>query len=191
MRSRLGASLLLSAVVVPVPLAAQKPPKVAETAVVATPAKVAQVVAPAVLKPGWSYTASMEGQGEAMKLKPLSFQYEVKSPRDVATGQASGKRQYQPLIIVKEIDKSSPMLKQSLSTGEVIPSMTFVATGPNGVHHEVKLTYVRVASVQRVKRTSPSGDPHEYEEVSFTYEKIVFDNKVAKTMASEDWVRQN
>ena len=35
------------------------------------------------------------------------FDYDVKSPRDVATGQSSGKRQYQPLIITKEFSVSS------------------------------------------------------------------------------------
>jgi hypothetical protein len=34
----------------------------------------------------------------------------IKSPRDVATGQASGKRQHEPITIQKELDKSSPKL---------------------------------------------------------------------------------
>ncbi|MEN9909308.1 MAG: hypothetical protein RLZZ540_2457 [Bacteroidota bacterium] len=37
----------------------------------------------------------------------LAFEYDVKSPRDVATGQSSGKRQYQPLLIRKEFSVSS------------------------------------------------------------------------------------
>jgi hypothetical protein len=38
--------------------------------------------------------------------------YEVKSPRDVATGQASGKRQYAPIKIVKEWGAASPELSK-------------------------------------------------------------------------------
>jgi hypothetical protein len=34
----------------------------------------------------------------------------IKSPRDAATGQASGKRQHEPITIKKELDKSSPKL---------------------------------------------------------------------------------
>jgi hypothetical protein len=41
----------------------------------------------------------------------LSFTYEVKSPRDVATGQASGKRTHKPLTITKEWGPSTPQLR--------------------------------------------------------------------------------
>ena len=37
--------------------------------------------------------------------------YTVKSPRDVATGQSSGRRMHKPFIIIKELDKSTPMFK--------------------------------------------------------------------------------
>ena len=37
--------------------------------------------------------------------------YTVKSPRDVATGQSSGKRMHKPFVITKELDKSTPMFK--------------------------------------------------------------------------------
>lgn len=36
--------------------------------------------------------------------------YEVKSPRDLATGQASGKRQHQPVTFVKEWGAATPRL---------------------------------------------------------------------------------
>jgi len=32
----------------------------------------------------------------------------IKNQRDMATGQASGKRQHQPLTVSKEVDKASP-----------------------------------------------------------------------------------
>ncbi len=40
----------------------------------------------------------------------LAFEYNVKAPRDVATGQASGKRQHKPITISKEWDANTPML---------------------------------------------------------------------------------
>lgn len=47
--------------------------------------------------------------------KPLDAEsaatYEIKSPRDVATGQSSGKRQHKPISITKEWSTSSPVLK--------------------------------------------------------------------------------
>lgn len=38
----------------------------------------------------------------------ISFTYDIKSPRDVATGQASGKRMHKPILITKEFDKTKP-----------------------------------------------------------------------------------
>lgn len=38
----------------------------------------------------------------------LSFTYDVKSPRDVATGQASGKRMHKPIMITKEFNRTKP-----------------------------------------------------------------------------------
>ena len=47
--------------------------------------------------------------------KPLDAQaaanHEIKSPRDLATGQASGKRMHKPITITKEWSASSPLLK--------------------------------------------------------------------------------
>ena len=53
----------------------------------------------------------------------IAFEYDVKSPRDAASGQSSGKRQHKPFTITKELDKSSPMMLRESptkqSTGKV------------------------------------------------------------------------
>jgi hypothetical protein len=41
---------------------------------------------------------------------------EVKSPRDAASGQATGKRMHKPMTVSKEYDKSSPKLAESVSS---------------------------------------------------------------------------
>ena len=50
--------------------------------------------------------------------KPLDAKaaasHEIKSPRDLATGQASGKRMHKPVTITKEWSASSPLLKVSV-----------------------------------------------------------------------------
>jgi len=40
----------------------------------------------------------------------ISFEQEVVSPRDAASGLPTGKRQHKPFVITKELDKSSPTL---------------------------------------------------------------------------------
>ncbi|GAC1456109.1 MAG: hypothetical protein PVSMB1_05710 [Gemmatimonadaceae bacterium] len=50
----------------------------------------------------------------------IGFSYDVKSPRDLASGQASGKRQHGALSFVKEWGPSSPQLFQAATTSEVL-----------------------------------------------------------------------
>jgi hypothetical protein len=47
---------------------------------------------------------------------------EVKSPRDLATGQSSGKRMHKPMTVSKEYDKSSPKLAESVSNSSTTSS---------------------------------------------------------------------
>lgn len=53
----------------------------------------------------------------------ISFMQEVTSPRDAASGQATGKRMHKPFVITKELDKSSSMMVRESptrqSTGKV------------------------------------------------------------------------
>ena len=55
--------------------------------------------------------------------------YTVKSPRDVATGQSSGKRMHKPFVITKELDKSTPMFKTG--GGKVVGSALSWDLGKN------------------------------------------------------------
>lgn len=62
----------------------------------------------AAVKAGYNVKANVKCRVIASETGcSIVFDNDVKSPRDVATGQASGKRQYQPLIIRKEFSVSS------------------------------------------------------------------------------------
>src|SRR5690349_9689461 len=62
----------------------------------------------------------------------LTFSYGVESPRDISSGQASGKRQHQPVTITKEWGASSPQLFQALWTNEVLDSVVIEFVAPDG-----------------------------------------------------------
>jgi hypothetical protein len=62
---------------------------------------------------------------------------EVKSPRDAASGQATGKRQHQPVAVSKEYDKSSPVLAKSVSSSAA-PSSE-ITIDEQGVHKKVSV----------------------------------------------------
>jgi type VI secretion system secreted protein Hcp len=138
------------------------------------------------------------------KITGLAFEYEVKSPRDLATGQASGKRQHSPITMVSEWGPSTPQLFQACVTNEVLKSvlMEFISTDPSGaeiVSHTIKLTNATVSDLRfyhsekmaegaAAGKHSPTGDAHnELHSTSFTFQKIEIESKTGKTMASDDW----
>jgi type VI secretion system secreted protein Hcp len=57
----------------------------------------------------------------------LRFSYAAMSPRDAASGQASGKRQHSPIVVTKMVGAASPQIFQALTTNEVLKSVVFPA----------------------------------------------------------------
>ena len=130
------------------------------------------------------------------KIPGISFHYEVKSPRDTASGMASGKRTHQPVRFIKEWGPASPQLFQALCTNEVLQSVLFefVKTDKNGeeyVYHTIKLVNASVTNhrmfLDSESKADQSHDVHELEEISFTFQRIEMENKDGKTMAVDDW----
>ena len=126
----------------------------------------------------------------------IKFLSETSSPRDAATGQASGKRIHKPIMITKEWDAASPQLFQALVDNETLNSVLFefVKTNPNGteeVYHTVTLTNAAVSDIKSyLDLTDTSGDPydaHELEDVSFVFQKIEIENLEGKTAAVDTW----
>jgi type VI secretion system secreted protein Hcp len=99
-----------------------------------------------------------------------AFSYGAQAPRDVATGQASGKRQHSPITITKEWGASSPQLWQSCVSDEILHSVVIQFVGrpgkssPESVHYTIHLTN---ATVSRVRYIGFGKD-----EVTLTYGKI-------------------
>jgi len=50
------------------------------------------------------------GQRDGAAIRVLEVRHPLVSPRDEATGQATGKRRHAPIAITKDIDRSSPVL---------------------------------------------------------------------------------
>jgi len=126
----------------------------------------------------------------------ISFEYAVQSPRDQATGMASGKRQHKPIVITKEIGASTPQFFQACVTNEVLTSVLFefvhtTDKGAEEVYYTIKLTNATVSSVRQFTgEGSKHGEEvatHELEEIAFTFQKLDMEHKVAKTAATDDW----
>ena len=128
------------------------------------------------------------------RLSGISFHYSVSSPRDAASGQASGKRQHQPVSFVKEWGAASPQLFQAAVTNEVLKSVLFefVRTNERGeeyVFHTVKLTNAVINQVDQYidGEPEPPRDSRALERVAMTFQRIEIQNADGKTSATDDW----
>ena len=118
-----------------------------------------------------------------------SFSRGVVSPRDAATGQASGKREHTPILIVKQADAASAQISQAAHSNELLREVLIqsVRTGPNGkeqVYQTIKLTDAIIANVDRVAGSTRN----EAERIRLTYQKIEVTDSKGGVTATDDWI---
>ena len=124
-----------------------------------------------------------------------SFENEILSPRDPTTGQPTGKREHEPFVILKEIDKSSPKLWTALVTNEVLTTwvLRFWAADAKGMEQEIytiTLTNANISSVREYmvdNLTAADANLPMLEEVTFTYQKIQWTWTDGGITAVDDW----
>lgn len=137
------------------------------------------------------------------KFRCQNFTYEVKSPRDAASGQATGKRQHAPIRIVKEWDAATPLLMKALVDNQTFKTVTLEfsrnarGAGKLSVATTITLTDVSVVGLTHVVGSldpkCPSGacedggSPRELEEVSLVCSSMSVSD--GKTTAVDTWLR--
>jgi type VI secretion system secreted protein Hcp len=119
----------------------------------------------------------------------ITFDYGAKAPRDVATGQASGKRQHGAFKFTSHLGPATPQLMNALVTNEVLKNVVLNVyrsshDGAEEVGTTIKLTKATVASYELL-----SDGATQYPEVrcEMTFQKIEVENKSGKTMMADDW----
>jgi type VI secretion system secreted protein Hcp len=131
------------------------------------------------------------------KITGLEFLYEVTSPRDVATGQASGKRQHKPITITKEWGAASPQIFQALVNNEALKSVLFefvqpTPEGAEAVAYTIRLTNASISQFRQYigdvdnAAYDSTSDSLELERVSFTFQKIEIQHLASQTTAVDD-----
>lgn len=73
----------------------------------------------------------------------ISFDQEIVSPRDAASGLPTGKRMHKPFVITKELDKSSPVLMRESPTKQSTGKVSIV-----DFHFRGKTTSLQVVNDQ-------------------------------------------
>lgn len=137
--------------------------------------------------------------GRENSIECLSFVDAVRTAREKGSGLATGRRTYEPIVIRKRIDKSSPILARSLCNNEVIEgTFKFFRPNPAGdgtTEHFFTVEYAegRVASIRRVSPDTidpASATEPPTEEVSIVFHTITWTYEPGGQMHTDNW-REN
>lgn len=126
----------------------------------------------------------------------------IKSPRDTASGQATGKRQHLPQRHRLYYDQSLPVWYQALVNNESLKNVTIAFFSPNklgtaggqGVEtltYEVKLTNAFVAQLEFEMLNNKNPELNRYENmfvVELVYQKIEGVWKLGNKIWQDDWL---
>jgi type VI secretion system secreted protein Hcp len=130
----------------------------------------------------------------------LAFTQGVISPRDPATGLPTGKRQHQPVTIVKPWGAASPQGLTACATNEALSEvdLEFTRAGVETVYQTVKLLNASITQVVRFTGRADGGEDTptlghsdtaammEYERWSFTFRRIEVQDIDGKTIYADD-----
>jgi type VI secretion system secreted protein Hcp len=125
----------------------------------------------------------------------LALSHEIISPRDPQSGLPSGKRMHKPLKVTVPWGSATPKLLDAIYNNETLMSvhMSFLRPAPTGAEAQFMTIDLTNASVSDLVSIVPNGsDPNlakvqEYNEISFTYQKITTTFTVGGITASDDW----
>jgi len=148
---------------------------------------------------------TISGNQGQIKTQGSEFRY-FQSPRDLAGGQSTGmaaagpatsargggggraamRRVSEPVVIARNVDEASPFFVKAAASGETLTSVVIeftraVGTGTE-VYQTVTLTNAIVSSVKTI-----NGGTQPTEEVSFTFQKIEYENKDGAAAAPASW----
>jgi len=135
-------------------------------------------------------SSNIKGREDAIEIS--GYRLSVTAPRDAASGQASGKRQYQAISFKKPVDASSPQFMKALTSNETLKTVTFRFYGPSPdsgqerVYQTVTLTNATLKSwTQDFEGDEGGGD--DMESVELVFESITLDSNTGGTSAADDW----
>lgn len=139
-------------------------------------------------------------KGREGKILVLACDHEVVTPRDAATGLATGRRQHKPFTLIKELDQSSPLLYRALVNNEAITEWELqfwtpqvkgsTGAGTEVQHYTVRLSGVHLCGMHFTQHDTRNPELARYAEsetVSFTYSRIEWLWVKGGISSSDDW----
>ncbi len=131
-------------------------------------------------------------EGHEDEILVQAYSHHVGLPTDTQSGQPSGQRRHGKFTIVKLLDKSSPLLHNTLCSGEVCSDFTLKlmrinSSGQQEHYYTISLTDAIITDIQSdmVDRRTSADAPSEI--VSFSYRAIHWQHEACGTSGSDDW----
>jgi type VI secretion system secreted protein Hcp len=135
----------------------------------------------------------------------IAVEHSIVSPRDLATGMASGKRQHSPITLTKETDRTSPLFYRLISRNEVIPKAEIfffglgtqggLTTGRETNLYTITLTKAFVSNIVFGGRIDEAAKERDRlpltERISFVYDSILWEWKETPTTEAHDIFNSN
>jgi type VI secretion system secreted protein Hcp len=137
--------------------------------------------------------------GREGSIECLYFEDSVRTAREKGSGMATGRRTYNPIVIRKRIDKSSPLLAKALCNNEVIEgTFKFFRPSPtgDGTTQQFFTVEIKEGRINSIKRVSPdtidpaSAQEPPTEEVGFVFHTIVWTYEDGGVTHEDNW-REN
>jgi type VI secretion system secreted protein Hcp len=134
--------------------------------------------------------------GRENSIECLEFNQKVLTARERGSGLATGRREYQPLTIVKRIDKASPLIEKALTQNQVIEG-TFKFFRPNPAgdgttqhFYTVTIKQGRLAAVDQYVPSTwipASADFPPLERVEFVFNTIAWTYEDGGVTHEDTW----
>jgi type VI secretion system secreted protein Hcp len=137
--------------------------------------------------------------GRENSIECLSYSDSVRTAREKGSGQATGRRSHEPIVIRKRIDKSSPLIAKALCNNEVIEGVfKFFRPNPAGDGTTEQFWTVAIAEGRVASYTHISPDTIDpasameppTEEVSFVFHNITWTYVPSGAEHHDNW-REN
>ncbi|TCD10827.1 type VI secretion system tube protein Hcp [Pedobacter frigidisoli] len=138
-------------------------------------------------------------KGRENKIMVIAVSHQISSNPSII-GRSGGGTHHTPFIITKELDKSTPLLFSALASNEVLTewilqfwapqNMASSGSGTDMQRYTVKLTNARITNINFIMLNNKNPELvkfTEYEEISFSYEKIEWLWTTGGITAMDDW----
>jgi type VI secretion system secreted protein Hcp len=134
--------------------------------------------------------------GRQNAIECLYYRQGVATPRAAGSGMATGRRTYEPLVIRKRVDKSSPLLARALTQNQVVDGVfKFFRSNPAGDGTTQHYYTTEISQGRIVAITQFVGDgagPGELanpplEEVALVFNQITWTSEIGGLTHTDSW----